>query len=386
MSYAVELQGPAQSHLTLVDLPGLYHAPDESQDEEGVAFVESLVSSYMNNSRSVILAVISAKSDIALQKVTRFTRKVDPEGARTVGIITKPDTLPEGSDMEQSFYQLAMNKRARFNFRLGWHVLKNRAYEERDVTLDERSRSEALFLSRRVWAALPRSQLGIESLRPRLSTVLRDHILSSLPGLIDEAQGTLHHSEGLLLRLGQARQTLTAQRRYLLRSSEKFSLLVSNALNGVYYDPYFGDAMSDDGYERRLRAVVQNLLTEFSDTMRHRGASRRIVDDDHDDDDDSADGTQLCVSRSTFVTEVQKRMRRTRGCELPGTYNPLIIGELFYIHAKPWHNITMSCVNSLVLDLRKAVSSMLRSTVDDKSLEGLLRHVVNPKFDELESR
>jgi Dynamin family len=160
----VELQSPDQPHLTLVDLPGLYHAADEFQDEEGVAFVESLVSSYMHNPRSVILGVISAKSDIALQKVTSLTRKVDPHGARTMGIITKPDTLPEGSDMEQSFYQLAMNNRVRFRLGLGWHVLKNRDYEERHMTLEERFSSEKQFLSTGVWAALPRNQVGIESL------------------------------------------------------------------------------------------------------------------------------------------------------------------------------------------------------------------------------
>ena len=259
----VELQSPEQPHLTLVDLPGLYHAPDESQDEEGVAFVESLVSSYMHNPRSVILAVISAKSDIALQKVTALTRKIDPNGARTMGIITKPDTLPKGSDMEQSFYQLAMNNRVRFRIALGWHVLKNRDYEERHMALAERDLSEKQFLSKSVWAALPRSQVGVEGLRPRLSTVLRDHILPSLPGLIDEAQTTLGDSRENLLRLGQARQTLADQRRYLFRSSERFSFLINNAVNGVYHDPYFGDAMNEQGYEKRLRAVVQNRLIDF---------------------------------------------------------------------------------------------------------------------------
>ena len=376
----VELQSPEQSHLTLVDLPGLYHAPDESQDEEGVAFVESLVSSYMNNPRSVILAVISAKSDIALQKVTALTRKVDPEGARTLGIITKPDTLPRGSETEQSFCQLAMNNRLRFKLGLGWHVLKNRSYEERDISLEERSRSENQFLSQGVWAALPRSQVGIESLRPRLSMVLRDHILSSLPGLIDEAQATLRHSGEHLLRLGQARQTLVDQRRFLLRSSERFSLLVSNAVNGVYYDPYFGDAMSQEGYEKRLRAVVQNRLTDFSDTMRSRGEFRKIIDDS-----ETVEENDSHIRRSLYVSEVQRRMRRTRGCELPGTFSPLIIGELFYIHASPWQTITTSFVDSLIPDLRKAVTLILRGIVDDKSLEGLLRHVINPKFDELEA-
>ena len=376
----VELQSPEQSHLTLVDLPGLYHAPDEAQDEAGVAFVESLVSSYMNNSRSVILAVISAKSEIALQKVTALTRKVDPEGARTMGIITKPDTLPKGSEMEQSFYQLAMNGRTRFRLGLGWHVLKNRAYEERQMTLEDRSHSESQFLSQSVWATLPRAHVGIDSLRPRLSTVLRDHILSSLPGLIDEAQGTLHQSREHLMRLGQARQTLVDQRRYLFRSGERVSPLLSNAVNGVYYDPYFGDAMSGEGYEKRLRAVVQNRLADFSDTMRSRGESRKIVDDE-----ERANEDESYIRRSVYVDEVRRRMQRTRGCELPGTFSPLIIGELFYIHARPWENITTSCVDLLVLDLRKAVMLILHDTVDDKSLEGLLRHVINPKFDELEA-
>jgi hypothetical protein len=376
----VELQGPKQSHLTLVDLPGLYHAPDESQDEAGVAFVESLVSSYIDNPRSVMLAVISAQSDIALQKVTALTRKVDPKGARTMGIITKPDTLPKGSEMEQSFCQLAMNKRGRFRLELGWHVLKNRTYEERHITLEDRSRSEHEFLSQRVWAALPRSQIGIESLRPRLSVVLRDHILSSLPGLIEEAQEILRNSEEHLTRLGQARQTLAEQRRYLLRSSERISVLINNSLNGVYYDPYFGDAMSEEGYEKRLRAVVQNRLTDFSETMRFRGESVKIVDDE-----DSADEDESRVRRSSYIDGVQQRMRRTRGCELPGTFSPLIIGDLFYIHARPWHDLTAGCVDSLVVDLRRAVMLVLRDTVDDKTLEGLLRHVINPKVNELEA-
>jgi GTP-binding protein EngB required for normal cell division len=182
----VELSGPTQPHLTLVDLPGLYHASDESQSQEGVEFVESLVLSYMRNKRSVILAVVSAKNEIALQKVTAFTRKVDPEGIRTIGIITKPDTLPKGSEMERSFYKLALNERLKF--RLGWHVLKNREHEQLHFTLDERRDSELHYLNTGIWASLPRSQVGIDALRSRLSSVLKDHIIAQLPEFITEVQ------------------------------------------------------------------------------------------------------------------------------------------------------------------------------------------------------
>lgn len=372
----IQLQGPEQPHLTLVDLPGLYHAHDESQDEEGVGFVESLVSSYMHNKRSVILAIISAKSDIALQKVTTLTRKVDPHGARTMGIITKPDTLPKGSDMEESFYDLALNKRMPFD--LGWHVLKNRSFEERNMTLTERRDSESKFLSTGKWATLPLHLVGIRPLRPRLSGVLRDHIISQLPGLIEETQKSLAESRDNLEKLGEARSTLTDQRRYLFQSSERFTSLVSSAKNGVYNDPYFGDAMSNEGYERRLRAVVQNRLSDFAEEMWLKGKAQIIVDDGRED------LTENEIHRSRFVEEVRQRMRRSRGCELPGTFNPLIVGDLFFIQSKPWAIITAECIKDLLSDLRKAIIPLLKETVDEKSAEGILRHIINPTIDIME--
>ncbi|EXJ65394.1 hypothetical protein A1O7_01735 [Cladophialophora yegresii CBS 114405] len=375
----VEVSGPTQPHLTLVDLPGLYHAPDESQTAEGVEFVESLVLSYIQNKRSVILAVISAKSDIALQKVTAFTRKVDPNGHRTMGVITKPDTLSRGSDMEQSFLNLAGNKRV--EFRLGWHVLKNRKYEERHFSLDQRRDSEAEFLASGVWASLPRSQIGIESLRPRLSAVLKDHIIAQLPGLITESQQSLEETDASLQRLGDARQTLADQRRYLLHSSEKFSGLVGYATNGVYFDPFFGDAMEDEGYERRLRAVVQNRLSDFSKTLEANGMQKRIIDDE----DDDAVLEEGQVYRSVYMDEVQQRMRRSRGRELPGTFNPHIVGDLFYLQSKPWESTVMECIDMLLKDVQKAIIPIIQGVLDEKTIKGLLEYILNPGLDKIEA-
>lgn len=374
----VEVSGPTQPHLTLVDLPGLYHAPDESQAAKGVGFVESLVMSYIKNKRSVVLAVVSAKSEIALQKVTAFTREVDPNGNRTMGIITKPDTLPPGSDMERSFLNLAMNKR--LPFRLGWHVLKNRKFEERDFSLDQRRDSEAEFLASGIWTTLSRSQAGIESLRPRLSAVLKDHIISQLPGLITETQQSFDETSASLQRLGKARETLADQRRYLLHSSEIFTALIGHALNGVYVDPFFGDAMDDEGYQRRLRAVVQNRLSDFSETLEKTGMWKEIIDDGQDD----IDLEEGQISRSTYLDEVQQRMRRSRGRELPGTFNPHIIGDLFYLQSKPWESIVAECIDELLKDIQKAIMPIIHDILDEKSITGLLEHILNPGLDKIE--
>lgn len=372
----VEVSGPSQPHLTLVDLPGLYHSSDERQSEEGVAFVESLVLSYMKKTRSVMLAVISAKADLALQKVTSFTRQVDGKGERTLGIITKPDTLPKGSEMEQSFLNLAQNKRVKF--RLGWHVLKNRTYEERDYSLAQRDKSESEFLSQGIWSSLPPSQAGIETLRSRLSTVLKDHILSQMPSLTAEARAAFKDAQSGLQKLGEARATLSEQRQYLFRNSERFAVLMGNAINGVYFDPYFGDALDDADYEKRLRAVVQNRLTDFSDDMRDYGEFEKIVENKAD----ITEARQVC--REDFVQEVRRRTRRSRGLELPGTFNPLIIGDLFFIQSRPWEKIVGRYIDALLDDARRATISILREVLDKQSLEGVLAHVVNPRFGKLE--
>lgn len=182
----VEVSGPKQPHLTLVDLPGLFQAGNRVQSDDDATLVRSLVLSYMKTPRSIILAVVSAKNDFANQIVTRYARELDPEDLRTLGIITKPDTLHAGSDSERSYIEIAENKDV--YFRLGWYVLKNRDYDSRDCSAEERDERELEFFSHGVWTSLPAHHRGISSLKPRLSTLLKDQILAELPSLIEDVE------------------------------------------------------------------------------------------------------------------------------------------------------------------------------------------------------
>ncbi len=106
-----------QSHLTLVNLPDLIHAESRHQSEKDVKLVSSLVRSYMANTRSIILAIVSAKNDYVNQIVTKLARDVDSKDVRTLDIITKSDTLRVRSKSEKAFLDLAGNKDV--VFRLG---------------------------------------------------------------------------------------------------------------------------------------------------------------------------------------------------------------------------------------------------------------------------
>lgn len=374
----VELSGPTQPHLTLVDLPGLFSASSKTQSDEDALLVREMVLSYMKKTRSIILAIVSAKNDFANQVVTKHARDMDPVGQRTLGIITKPDTLYSGSESEKQYVELAENKDV--DFRLGWHVLRNRDYETRDCTAAERDDIEEAFFSQGIWKSLSRTKVGISSLKPRLSSVLRDQILFELPSLIREVEYGINDSQTILDKLGSSRATIQQQRLYLLRASQAFYSLSKAGIDGIYTDPFFGDAKTDEGYSKRLRAVTQNNLLEFADDMRKKGHEQEIVDEPSK----FRSNSQIVqILRSDFIDEVNNQMKRSRGCELPGTYNPQIIGDLFFQQARPWKGLIECCTTKLLEGARAAILMVLEHTADDATSDKLLRQIINPGLDSL---
>lgn len=113
----VEISGPDRPHLTIVDLPGLIHSETKHQTASDVKLIKDVVQGYMKQSRCIILAVVSAKNDFANQIVLKLARIADRAGTRTLGVITKPDTLKAGSDNEAGYVSLARNQE--IEFRLG---------------------------------------------------------------------------------------------------------------------------------------------------------------------------------------------------------------------------------------------------------------------------
>lgn len=376
----VEVSGPNQPHLTLVDLPGLFSAGNKTQSDTDAQVVKSLVLSYMKKSRSIILAVVSAKNDFANQIVTKYARDIDPQGLRTLGIITKPDTLPSGSDSERSFVELAENKDV--HFRLGWHVLRNRDYESRDYTTEERDQMERDFFSQGIWTSLPCNHVGIFSLKPRLSTLLKEQILTELPSLIEDVTKGIKDCKDILTRLGESRATLSDQRLHLVRLSQGFSRLVKSAIDGFYVDEFFGSALQDVGKSKRLRAIIQNTCSDFSEAIRHKGHAKQIVDDSKEITTQTSDSFK--IHRSDYIDEVLTLMRYSRGRELPGTYNPLLIGDLFYEQSKPWTELVEQHTSTVLNATRTALNAILDHISDETTGQGLLRYIINPKMDALQ--
>ncbi|KAJ4345899.1 uncharacterized protein N0V89_012035 [Didymosphaeria variabile] len=368
----LELSSPELPHLTLVDLPGLFQAGSRAQSDADSDTVKSLVLKYMRSPRSIIIAVVSAKNDFNNQAITKYSREIDPNGLRTLGLITKPDTLDKGSDSERFFVELAQNKDVKF--RLGWHVLRNREYATSHFTLHERNLAEEQFFASGIWTSLHPTQVGVHCLKPRLSKILKDQILVQLPDVLAQIQDGIQDCNHRLEILGASRTTRQEQQRYLLHVSQSFSKLVKAAADGLYSDPFFGDASNEVGYRRRLRAILQNTLTDFAEAMRKEGHAYAIVDED-------LANHPRQITRQAYVAKVKNLLKRSRGRELPGTFDPLIIGQLFHEQREPWSKLVNDTVDKVVQAVHFVVRSVLSHFSNLSTLDALLKHFIYPRLE-----
>lgn len=373
----IELGGPSQPHLTLVDLPGLFRAGNREQSVQDAEIVRKMVRQYAARPRSIILAVVSAKSDFALQEVTEMARELDPKGIRTLGLITKPDALDAGSDSEAYYIKLVQNRDVVFS--LGWHVLKNRGYKMRDATSAERDEDEARFFSEGAWTTINPSHLGVKTLKFRLSNVLKDQILQQMPELLQDVDAEIAASQMRLQRLGLSRSTHTEQRKYLLQVSRDFTFLIKAAVDGEYSNPFFGAARTDEGYRKRLRARIQNTLAGFEQTMREHGRSRVIVDRKRAKENDVLPRQIL---RAEYIDEVKDLMSRSRARELPGTFNPSIIGELFTEQCQPWKKLAANVEQDILQIVYDMAWNIVEHVSAQETSEAVF-HMIGKAIDKL---
>ncbi|RYP16735.1 hypothetical protein DL765_004971 [Monosporascus sp. GIB2] len=339
-----EIRSPTAPNFTLVDLPGLFGASDKNQSDDDAAL-----------------------------PVTKFARDIDPMGVRTLGLITKPDKIERGSDSEKYYVELAQNQNVKLN--LGWHVLRNKGHTIMDDTAEERDAREAAFFEDSVWNTLDPSQLGVNTLRTRLRKILWKQIQQGLPGVKSDVQSGITDCNQKLTQLGKARSTRKEKHTYLQRISSRLSVLVRAAIDGVYSDLFFeSHPGQQDAFERRLRANVQKILADYAEKMRVDGHALEIVEDY---------GDPICTNRfkyamrKEYLKEVKILMVECRGRELPGTFNPLVVGDLFSRQCKPWEFITQNLVERIheaaLNTFSKVVSELCDQNTKSRYMKGLVR-------------
>ncbi|KZT61041.1 hypothetical protein CALCODRAFT_514981 [Calocera cornea HHB12733] len=199
----VEVSGSLLTDLTFVDLPGIiqHHPTDRSL----VHLIKSMVQEYISDSSSLILCTITMKDDPENQAALSEAKAADPDGKRTIGVLTKPDTLQP--DEEDQWVAVLKNE-GRHRLNLGYYITKQPAQAEvqQGIDFDAARQNEVLFFETvQIWQSLSsaiRQNVGTPKLTAGLSQLLSDQIRKSLPGIFHKIHDSLDEVNKALESLG----------------------------------------------------------------------------------------------------------------------------------------------------------------------------------------
>lgn len=163
--------------LTLIDLPGLTKVPVGDQPPDIEKLVRAMIYSYIEKDNTIILAVHPANTDLATSDALQMARKVDPDGVRTLGVITKLDLMDEGTNA------LDMLQSRVIPLRRGYVGVVNRSQANLDnsESIEAARASEKTFFKNHPNYAPYAAQMGSSYLANLLSSMLMEHIRNVLP-------------------------------------------------------------------------------------------------------------------------------------------------------------------------------------------------------------
>lgn len=196
----LRIYSPNVLTLTLVDLPGLTKVPVGDQPRDIERQIRDMVLKQISRPNAIILAVTAANQDLANSDGLKMAREVDPEGQRTIGVLTKVDLMDEGTDVVDILAGRIIP------LRLGYVPVVNRG--QRDIE-NRRAISYALehersfFEGHRAYRNKA-SYCGTPYLARKLNLILMMHIKQTLPDIKARIQSSLNKYSAELASLGES--------------------------------------------------------------------------------------------------------------------------------------------------------------------------------------
>ncbi|KAK7167134.1 hypothetical protein R3I94_001512 [Phoxinus phoxinus] len=183
----LRVYSPHVLNLTLIDLPGMTKVAVGDQPHDIEHQIRDMILQFINRESCLILAVTPANTDLANSDALKVAKEVDPQGVRTIGVITKLDLMDEGTDARD----ILENKL--LPLRRGYIGVVNRSQKDIDGKKDIRvalAAERKFFLSHPSYRHMA-EKMGTSHLQKTLNQQLTNHIRDTLPGLRSKLQSQL---------------------------------------------------------------------------------------------------------------------------------------------------------------------------------------------------
>uniref|UniRef100_A0A8C4PWG3 Dynamin-type G domain-containing protein n=1 Tax=Eptatretus burgeri TaxID=7764 RepID=A0A8C4PWG3_EPTBU len=180
----LEVESSSTPDLTLIDLPGIARVAVEGQPLDIEKKIKELIMSYIEQEKTIILVTIPCNVDIATTEALSMARQCDPQGERTLGVLTKPDLMDRGT--ENSAIRVLNNQS--ISLKKGYIMVKCRSQWdiEGSITLEDAIKAERSFFEMHSVFKYIEGKCTTQVLANRLTTELVGQIKHLLPCLRQE--------------------------------------------------------------------------------------------------------------------------------------------------------------------------------------------------------
>lgn len=402
----IEVQGPNEDYLTIIDVPGIFRTTTQGTTKDDMVMVRDLVKRYIQDSRTIILAVLPSNVDIATQEILEIAEEYDPNGERTLGVLTKPDLVLEPS-AQAAVCDLVQGKTR--PLALGYFLVRNRGACN---SSEEQSDLDRIF-QKHPWVDLLQDRVGIPALKEQLRSLLFEITRREFPKLLQDVSNQIKRCKRELNSLGPPRQDEREQRSFLSRISESFQDRARAALAADYNaDPVF------DQDELRLITHVVNITDVFSADFQQGAHSRHFENLDLSvlsvevetpseyDCEEPPVGSMIESLRGLlqkarvddvapeelaelgdiivelpphmtpmpdddFATWINEVYLQSRGLDL-GTFNANLVSTAFAEQSRKWGDMTKVYMSRVIITIHRFIAAALHSVCPEDHARGQL--------------
>nr|XP_057935714.1 interferon-induced GTP-binding protein Mx-like [Doryrhamphus excisus] len=288
---SLEIFSSTVPDLTLIDLPGITRVPVKEQPENISDQIKKLILDFITKQETIILVVVPCTMDIATTEALKMAQEVDPEGERTLGILTKPDLVDRGT--ETTVVEIVHNQV--IHLRKGYMVVRCRGQQDinEKVSLAEAIANEKAYFTGHVYfnTLFDEGHATVPKLAEKLTLELVHHIQRSLPRLEKQIDDKLAQTQAELEKYGTGPPS---------EPSERLSFFIDKVT------PFLQDSISLSKGEAlkcgQSLNVFLMLRREFREWYAHlNNAGRKFIE--------------------RMNSEVEDHEEKYRGRELPGFTN-----------------------------------------------------------------
>ncbi|KAI8075292.1 DNM1 protein [Gongronella butleri] len=231
MPIHLRIYSPRVLTLTLVDLPGLTKIPIGDQPSDIEKQIRTLVMDYISKPNSIILAVTPANMDLVNSDSLKLARQVDPEGKRTIGVLSKLDLMDAGTNALDVLAGRA------YPLKLGFIGVVNRSQQDiltNKPMADAVKAENDFFMQHPSYRAIVK-QCGTQYLAKQLNQILFHHIKDKLPELRTKLSTLISQTQHELNQYGDPVLTSGTMHRgsLILRLLTKFANDFVAAIDGT---------------------------------------------------------------------------------------------------------------------------------------------------------